>query len=632
MFTIHHFEHNPILSPVPEHPWEAEATFNGCPIKIGKVTHLLYRAMSHPELLAEPRIPKSVIGKATTTNGVDFGDRRPFIIPDQEYERFGCEDPRVTKFDGRYYIFYTAISAFPFGPDNIKVALAISDDLETVSEKHLITPFNAKAMSLFPERINGKICALLTVDTDRPHTKIAIAQFDTIEELWSNEFWNNWYQHIDEHTLIIPHSDNEQVEIGSPPIKTEDGWLLIYSHIQEYRNGTPIFGIQSLLLDLKKPRTIVGNTNKPFMVPEFFYEKIGTVSRIIFPSGAIIQGETLEIYYGGSDTHCCKASVNLPRLLRAMRPDHKKIVTRFKNNPILTARPKMAWEAHGVFNPAALEIDGTIYILYRAMSDDDTSTIGYATSTDGFTITERSNKPIYIPRGNYENKQHSGNSGCEDPRAVLIDDTIYIFYTAYDGNLPRVASSTISKADFLAKKWTKWSEPLLVTPPDINNKDGCIVPGKTKGGYVMLHRIDTSICADVLKSLDFSKDKVSRCIEILSPRRGMWDGKKVGISAPPIKTKAGWLLLYHGVSAASAYSVGAVLLDSTDPTIILGRSALPLFEPQEPYEINGVISNVVFPCGMVKRGDTLYIYYGGADTVVGVATAKVSAILETLSS
>jgi predicted GH43/DUF377 family glycosyl hydrolase len=325
------------------------------------------------------------------------------------------------------------------------------------------------------------------------------------------------------------------------------------------------------------------------------------------------------------------ASVNLEQLLATMRASNKKLVTRFKDNPILTARPKVSWEAHGVFNPAAIELDGTIHILYRAMADDDTSTFGYAASTDGFTITERSTKPVYVPRGQYELKQHGGNSGCEDPRMVVIDDIVYIFYTAYDGNLPRIASSNISKADFLNKKWKNWSLPELVTPPSINNKDGAIVPAKTKKGYVILHRIDTSICADILPSLDFSKDKVSRCIEILSPRRGMWDGRKVGISAPPIKTKGGWLLLYHGVSAASVYSVGAVLLDLDDPTIVLARSALPIFEPVEPYEINGVIHNVVFPCGMVKRGDTLFIYYGGADTVVGVATAKVSKILETLT-
>ncbi|HWC57789.1 MAG TPA: hypothetical protein VG621_02475 [Candidatus Paceibacterota bacterium] len=630
MFTVHRYQRNPILSPDPSHPWEAAAAFNGCPIKVGRVTHLLYRAMSHPELLAEPRIPTSIIGKATSTNGTTYGNREPFIVPEEAYERYGCEDPRVTKFEGRYYIFYTALSGFPFGPDNIKTAVAISDDLETIAEKHLVTPFNAKALSLFPERINGKICILLTVDTDRPHTKIAIAELDTIEELWSPDFWNEWYQHIDDFTLIIPHDDNEQVEIGSTPIKTKKGWLLLYSHIQEYRTGTPIFGIQSILLDLTSPRKIIGNTGQPFMVPELFYEKIGTVSRIIFPSGALIHGDMVDIYYGGSDTHCCRASVHLEQLLNAMEPNYS-VVHRFEGNPILSARPSVAWEAHGVFNPAAIDLDGTIHLLYRAMSSDDTSTFGWAASLDGLHITDRSAAPVYLPRGLYENKQRPGNSGCEDPRVVLIGETVYLFYTAYDGTLPRVAVSTLSKKDFLKKRWDKWSEPMLVTPPSIDNKDGCIIPGKTKNGYVMLHRIDTTICADIFHSLDFSKEKVTRCIELLLPRRGMWDGRKVGISAPPLKTKKGWLLLYHGVAADNVYSVGAALLDLVDPTAVLARTALPLFTPEAPYEINGVMRNVVFPCGMVKRNDTLYIYYGAADMVTAVATAKLSTVLKLLS-
>ena len=90
------------------------------------------------------------------------------------------------------------------------------------------------------------------------------------------------------------------------------------------------------------------------------------------------------------------------------------------------------------------------------------------------------------------------------------------------------------------------------------------------------------------------------------------------------------MLLYHGVSDQGVYSVGAALLDLEDPTIILARTALPLFEPHESYEINGVIHNVVFPCGVVKRGDTLYIYYGGADRVLGVASMNLDVVVDAL--
>ncbi|MEK7117485.1 MAG: glycosidase, partial [Patescibacteria group bacterium] len=116
----------------------------------------------------------------------------------------------------------------------------------------------------------------------------------------------------------------------------------------------------------------------------------------------------------------------------------------------------------------------------------------------------------------------------------------------------------------------------------------------------------------------------------LVPRRGMWDGAKVGIAAPPIKTKYGWLLLYHGVSWSTVYRVGAVLLDLKDPTTVLARTAVPLFEPEAEYEIKGVMPRVVFPCGLVARGDTAFMYYGAADSTVGVATFSIKEILKRL--
>jgi predicted GH43/DUF377 family glycosyl hydrolase len=111
----------------------------------------------------------------------------------------------------------------------------------------------------------------------------------------------------------------------------------------------------------------------------------------------------------------------------------------------------------------------------------------------------------------------------------------------------------------------------------------------------------------------------------------MWDGVKVGISGPPLKTKAGWLLFYHGVSETSTYRMGAVLLDLADPTTVLARTAAPLFEPIEDYEMKGIIPKVVFPCGNIIRKDDIYLYYGGADKVVGVATISLSNLLKILS-
>ena len=624
MFTLTRSEHNPILSPVKEHPWEAAAAFNGCPVIQNKKTVMVYRAMSEPDLLRDPHIQTSVIGRAMSRDGFHYEDRKVLIANDREFDNFGCEDPRVTKFGDTYYIFYTALGGYPFNADSIKVAVALSKDLETITEKHLVTPFNAKAMALFPEKINGKFAALLTVNTDRKPSDICYAEFDKIEDIWSPEYWAAWYENLESHKLHIRRLGDDHIELGAPPVKTKDGWLILYSHIQRYGRSDQVFGIEVLLLDKNNPRHITGRTKGPFMAPETFYEEVGQVGHVIFPSGALIRNKHFEIYYGGADTHCAVATIPLDNLLKSITDKPQGSVTRFPGNPIITPRAGMLWEARGTLNPAAIELDNKTHILYRAVSANNISTIGYASSSDGFSIDERLDKPIYFPRAQFENQ------GCEDARIVKIDDRLYITYTAYDGITPRVAVSSISTNDFLKRRWAGWSNPEVITPPSISNKDSTILPEKVKGSYMIFHRVNESICADFVASLDFTKEKITQCIEIISPRRGMWDGGKVGISTPPVKTKDGWLLLYHGVSWSTTYRVGAVLLDLDDPTIVKARTAIPLFQPEEEYEHKGIVANVVFPCGLTVRGATAYMYYGAADLVSCVATVKISTLLRML--
>ncbi len=622
MFSVKRLEENPIISPHPDHPWEAAAAFNWCPAVRKDIIHVVYRAMSEPELLDETHIQRSVVGHASSRDGEHFEDRRPFIVPEYDWEKYGCEDPRVTKFGNDYYIFYTALGNYPFSANGIKIALAKTKDFKKIDEKHLVTPFNAKAMVLFPEKVNGKMAGLLTVNTDLPPAHICYVEFDREEDIWSETFWKNWYQNLDSHRLGVRRRSADQVEVGSPLILTKKGWLVIYSHIQNYFNGRPTFGVEVLLLDKDNPRKIVGRTNWPIMVPETQYEKIGNVSNIAFPSGALLDGDVLKIFYGSADTECCIATVSLNNLLDSMTtPGWNKNVERFAGNPIISPRPELKWEEKGTLNPASLEIDGRIYLLYRAVGDDNISTIGYASTKDGYSIDERPTEPIFKPRDVFESK------GCEDPRLVLIDNVIYMFYTAYDGYTPRVAVTSITKSDFLAKRWN-WTKSYPISPSSIPDKDACIFPEKINGKYLLIHRIHDSICADFVDTLDFSKEKITECIEMLSPRRGMWDEEKVGISSPPIKTGKGWLMLYHGVSEHTNYRVGAVLLDKDNPTEIIARLTPPILEPVEEYERVGIVPNVVFPCGTVLRGDSLFIYYGAADFSVGVAVIPLSQILK----
>ena len=203
-------------------------------------------------------------------------------------------------------------------------------------------------------------------------------------------------------------------------------------------------------------------------------------------------------------------------------------------------------------------------------------------------------------------------------------------YTAYDGKNPsRIAFTCIPVKDFLEKKWN-WKKPVLVSPPEYDNKDACVFPEKINGKYLIFHRMGNDIDYTFVSSLKFDGTKWLEEQRWLKPRRGFWDSKKVGIAAPPVKTKKGWLLLYHGVSNEGTYRIGALLLDLKDPTIIKARTDRPIMEPQMPYEKDGQVSNVVFPCGNVIIGDKLFIYYGGGDEIVAVATVGVEDILKIL--
>ncbi len=642
MYVVKRSHHNPILTPYRDHYWESFATFNMSVVKKGKLFYGVYRAIGANDALRTPG-QISIIGLGHSKDKTHFEESVPFIEPVEDWEKFGCEDPRITYFEGQYYIFYTALSKYPFEASGIKVAVAVSKDLKKVNSRHLVTPFNAKAMTLFPERINGKITVILTVNTDMPPAKIAIAQVDKIEELWNEKFWEKWYRDIDKHTLDLKRVSTDHVEVGATPIKTKHGWFFLYSHIQNYFPGgdnfPKIFGIEAVLLDLKNPLQIVGRTRGPILVPREAYELSGHVSDIVFPSGAILEKDTLYIYYGAADTTTCMAHVNLTDLVSTMLPKTSSHwhFHRSAKNPIIIPNKKNPFEAKATFNPAALRLGSgakkATYILYRALSEDNTSTVGYAKSKNGIKIDQKDDTPIYIPRESFELKKVAGgNSGCEDPRLTIIGKTIYMCYTAFDGiGPPRVAITSITEKDFLAKNW-QWEKPIVITPTGFDDKDTCIFPEKINGKYFILHRVGSEMCGDYLKSLDFKTEIVKKCIRIIGPRVNSWDSAKVGISAPPLKTKHGWLVLYHGISKHhNTYRVGALLLDLKDPTTVLARTSDPIFEPEEEYEKVGVINNVVFPCGMVLQDGMIYIYYGGADTVVGVATMKLDIMLKALT-
>jgi predicted GH43/DUF377 family glycosyl hydrolase len=299
---------------------------------------------------------------------------------------------------------------------------------------------------------------------------------------------------------------------------------------------------------------------------------------------------------------------------------------RYEGNPILKPDLNNPWESKAVFNPAAVLLDGNVYLLYRAMSHNNVSVIGLAVSEDGFSITERLKNPVYVPRAPFEKRLENStlNSGCEDPRVTIIDNKLVMLYTAVcvatRDLTVRVALSEISIKDFLERRFENWSYPRLISPPGVWDKDAALLPEKVKGKFVFFHRFFPNIWIDFKKDLYF-QDWI-RGWDYIQIRKDSWDSVRIGIGAPPIKTTEGWVVIYHGVGPDNVYKLGAMLLDKQNPCVVLSRLPYPILGPQEWYEVKGETSNVVFSDGCVLIDDELFVYYGAADKYIGVATIE----------
>ncbi len=279
--------------------------------------------------------------------------------------------------------------------------------------------------------------------------------------------------------------------------------------------------------------------------------------------------------------------------------------------PILEPVPWHTWENKCVFNCAVVHDGKVFHMLYRAQGEDMVSRIGYAISIDGYSFN-RLEKPVFTPASPHE------LYGVEDPRITKIKEKYYMLYTAYSPKGTRVAMAS-------TENFFIWERHGVVIH-DVNNKDAALFPEKINGKYVMLHRIEPDIWLAFSDNLIDWTDFVS----IAKPREGYWDNLKIGAGAPPIKTPHGWLLLYHGVEKADRpiYRLGFILLDLNDPTKVLKRSEEPILEPEEEWEIFGVVPNVVFSDAMVEYQGKCFVYYGAADTCICVATIDVQEVLE----
>ncbi len=417
------------------------------------------------------------------------------------------------------------------------------------------------------------------------------------------------------------------------------GILLIY-YEKTIVNHIPCYSAYCAFFDKKNPEKLIFKTNQPVWRQTDHWP-----NRQITPIGCVFLNHQLITYWQIDDLGVFAV------VIAGFRYDPTKIsgvpikLTRRQRNPIIKPNPENDWEAFTTFNPAALYADKKVHILYRAQGYDYISSVGYAVSPDGVHISHRSNQPVYYPTARFETNKTDGVNlsltsgggwgGCEDPRVTQIDDRVYMVYVAFDGwsNL-RLALTSILLEDFLNQRWL-WTKPILISPPGVIDKSGCLLPEKIQGKYVFFHRVFPNILIDFVDNLEF--DGKTRWLTgqyQIKVRPGYWDSRKIGAGAPPLKTKDGWLLIYYGVDDkdASRYQIGAMLLDINDPTKVLYRSNQPILKPIADYENNGFKPGIVYPCGAVVVNNQLLVYYGAADSYVCVAAADLNQFLNQLKT
>ena len=300
-------------------------------------------------------------------------------------------------------------------------------------------------------------------------------------------------------------------------------------------------------------------------------------------------------------------------------------------NEILKPVSNHPWEAGAVFNPGVVREGDAVHMLYRAVEGDNYSTIGYAKLNAEGIVLERRDQPVITRE--LEIEKH----GCEDPRIVYFDNTYFIFYTAYDGFCPDLGKNArVVMAETLDFHSFKKNG---MVGPNFQDKDAMIFPERINGKIAYLHRIEPNIQLALFEELEhFINPEKNYWPEHLKSmekytvmcREFKWEECKIGAGPPPIRTDAGWLLIYHGVDKNHIYRAGAALLDEKDPYKVIARLPYPILEPERDYEKLGDVDMVVFPEGVVLFDDDLHVYYGGADKVIGLAAGKLSHLIDAL--
>jgi len=299
------------------------------------------------------------------------------------------------------------------------------------------------------------------------------------------------------------------------------------------------------------------------------------------------------------------------------------VFVRSEANPILTVAD-VPYPANSVFNPGAATVGGETILLVRVEDLRGMSQLHVARSADGISSWRFDRKPLLSSRGDQDPEE---TWGCEDPRLTWLPEREEwaIAYTAYSRRGPLV--SLAMTRDF---RRVRRLGPAM--PPE--DKDAALFPRRFGGRWAMIHR-PSPLRGGAHMWISYSPDlrhwgdhKL-----LLEARDGAWwDAGKIGLGPPPLETPDGWLVMYHGVHATAdgpIYRVGLALLDLENPGVVLHRTDEWTFGPTSPYEITGDVGRVVFPCGWTldEATDRLRLYYGAADSVIALATARFSEVM-----
>jgi len=333
-----------------------------------------------------------------------------------------------------------------------------------------------------------------------------------------------------------------------------------------------------------------------------------------------------------------------------------------KREGILLKKTKLPFENEGVLNPAVYQEGEFVHMFYRAVHQGNHSTIGYCLFDGPLNLIKRHEEPFFSPESDYD------SHGVEDARIVKIDDTFYLSYSAFDGvnalgclatskdmkNFERlgiiVPIFTFHEFRRLAECNSTLNEKYARYAHDhILEKDGKKVllwdknliffPRRIAGKLVFLHRIRPDIQLVMVEKLSDLTDEFWILYflhfenHILLRPRCDHEISYIGGGCPPIETKEGWLLIYHGVHDSAqgyVYSACAALLDLENPMKVIGRLPYPILSPEKKWETVGFVNNVVFPTGTAVFGNTLYIYYGAADEQIACASLPIDQLLAEL--